>query len=150
MLVTGRELEFEFFLEDISTVTGPCPDEPPGIFPHHLPPQTVLSSMDEAGHPCWTVGHLLITLSHKISDVIGKEEIDLQTHHGGADAKTCGGVHGAGCTVYVRGRYRVTPLNEETLRIAQSKKNNHHTSGEPCKYKLLHGVTGLAFKKNFF
>lgn len=75
MLVTGRELGFELFLEDISTGTEPCPDEPPGIFPHHLPPQTVLSSMDEAGHPCWTVGHLLITLSHKISDVIGKEEI---------------------------------------------------------------------------
>lgn len=57
-------------------VTGPRPDEPPGIFPHHLPPQTVLSSTDEARHPCWTVGHLLTTLSHKISDVIGKEEID--------------------------------------------------------------------------
>lgn len=56
-------------------MTGPRPDEPPGIFPHHLPPQTVLSSTDEARHPCWTVGHLLTTLSHKISDVIGKEEI---------------------------------------------------------------------------
>lgn len=87
-------------------------------------------------------GSAFVELQHDVCD--------LQTHHGGADAKTCGGVHGAGCTVYVRGRYRVTPLNEETLRIAQSKKNNHHTSGEPCKYKLLHGVTGLTFKKNFF
>lgn len=87
-------------------------------------------------------GSAFVELQHDVCD--------LQTHRGGADAKMCGGVRGAGCTVYVWGRYRVTPLNEETLRIAQSKKNNHQTPGEPCKYKLLHGVTGLAFKNNFF
>lgn len=36
--------------------------------------KSILSSMEEAGHLCWTVGHFLITLSHKISDVMGRGE----------------------------------------------------------------------------
>lgn len=30
--------------------------------------------MEEAGHPCWTVGHFVLTFSSKISDVIGRED----------------------------------------------------------------------------
>ena len=58
-------------------------------------------------------GSTFVELQHDVCD--------LQTHPGGADAKMCGRLHGAQCTVYIWGRYGVTPLDEETLRIAHGE-----------------------------